>query len=112
MNATYSIDLRERAVDLVKSGRSVTEIARLLKISRNSIYLWLKRDSLKASPRIGKKPIIASSEDFELFIKTNGGLSVREMAAKLSMHPSTFYKYYHKFKYSVKKVVRLKKYKH
>lgn len=37
----YSIDLRVRAVDAVKSGYSKSQVCRLFKICRKTLYSWL-----------------------------------------------------------------------
>ena len=37
-----SIDLRKRVLEFVNSGSSKSEAARIFKVSRSSIYTWLK----------------------------------------------------------------------
>ena len=39
----YSDDLRQKAVAAVKRGEVKSDVSRLLKISRNTLDLWLKR---------------------------------------------------------------------
>ena len=43
MPAPYSDDLRQKAVAAVKRGEGKSDVSRLLKISRNTLDLWLKR---------------------------------------------------------------------
>ena len=44
MPAPYSYALRKKAIEAVKRGQRKTEICRLLKISRNTLDLWLKKE--------------------------------------------------------------------
>ncbi|MDY6939079.1 MAG: helix-turn-helix domain-containing protein, partial [Cyanobacteriota bacterium] len=44
MPAPYSDDFRQKAIAAVKRGERKIEICRLLKISRNTLDLWLKRE--------------------------------------------------------------------
>ena len=41
----YSLDMRQRALDLLEEGKSKTEISRMLGASRTSILRWEKRAS-------------------------------------------------------------------
>ena len=41
----YSLDMRQRALELLKEGKSKTEIAKMLGTSRTSILRWSKRAS-------------------------------------------------------------------
>jgi len=43
---SYSIDLRERVVDYVRSGGSQMEAGRLFKVTRRTVYNWLHRENL------------------------------------------------------------------
>ena len=44
MPAPYSYDLRKKAVDACSRGEKKITICRLMKISRNTLDLWLKRE--------------------------------------------------------------------
>ena len=41
----YSLDMRERALELVKEGKSKTEISRMFGVSRTSVLRWEQRAS-------------------------------------------------------------------
>lgn len=41
----YSLDMRQRALELVKEGKNKTEISRMLGVSRTSLLRWSKRAS-------------------------------------------------------------------
>ena len=44
MPVPYSYDLRTKAINAVQRGEKKVNICRMLKISRNTLDLWLKRD--------------------------------------------------------------------
>lgn len=44
MPAPYSYDLRLKAIEAVKRGQRKTDVCRFLRISRNTLDLWLKRE--------------------------------------------------------------------
>ena len=52
---SYSIDLRKRVVEYVNDGGQKTEAVRLFKVSRKTIYNWLKRDDLSPTVRGPRK---------------------------------------------------------
>ena len=43
MSAPYSYDLRTKAIEAVKRGERKSDVCRMLKLSRNTLDLWLKR---------------------------------------------------------------------
>ena len=45
MPAPYDYDLRRKAVDAVHRGERKSTVSRLFEISRNTLDLWLKRES-------------------------------------------------------------------
>jgi transposase len=44
MAAPYSYDLRTKAIEAVKRGERKSDVCRMLKLSRNTLDLWLKRE--------------------------------------------------------------------
>ncbi len=44
MPAPYSYALQKKAIEAIKRGPRRTDVCRLLKISRNPLDLWLKRE--------------------------------------------------------------------
>ena len=44
MPAPYSYDLRTKAIEAVQRGERKSAVCRMLKISRNTLDLWLKRE--------------------------------------------------------------------
>lgn len=51
MAAPYSYDLRQKALEAVKRGERKSDVCRMLKISRNTLDLWLKREEQTGDPR-------------------------------------------------------------
>jgi len=49
MPRAYSVDLRERSLQAMASGRSVTEVAQLFGVSRESLYRWRARQAASGS---------------------------------------------------------------
>ena len=49
MPAAYSLDLRQKVMQAIDGGMSVTTASRIFNVSRNSIYLWRKRLHEKGS---------------------------------------------------------------
>jgi len=48
---TYPPEFRRRLVELVRSGRSVNEVAREFQVARQSIVNWAKQDDIDAGRR-------------------------------------------------------------
>lgn len=86
MPASYSYDLRLKAINAVNRGEKKTQICRMLKISRNTLDLWLKKQKetgdVKASTNIskGRKPKIKDEEKFREFVKHNQDKTQKQMA--------------------------------
>ena len=50
MSRPYSLDLRERAVALVKDGQSCRAIARWLGLGESTVIRWVRRERKSGSP--------------------------------------------------------------
>ena len=48
---SYPLDFRHKIIELVRSGRSVNDVALEFKISRQTLSNWLKQDDLDAGRR-------------------------------------------------------------
>lgn len=70
----------------MKRGQRKTEVCHLLKISRNTLDLWLKRDTQTGDVRPsspqkkGTAPKIKDAEKFRKFVKENQGKAQSKMA--------------------------------
>lgn len=87
MPAPYSHDLRTKAIEAVKRGERKIDVCRLLKISRNTLDLWLKREQetgdCKAITNFqqGCGHKITNWERFREFIQQHGGKTQAELAS-------------------------------
>ena len=86
MPAPYSYDLRKKAIEATKRGQRKTDICRLLKISRNTLDLWLKREketgnyqALANSTR-GRKLKIKDEDKFRKFLREHSDKTQKQMA--------------------------------
>ncbi len=85
MSAPYSYDLRRKAIEAVKRGHKKVNVCRLLKISRNTLDLWLKREKETGDFRAiankqGRHSKIEDEEKFKLFVKENYDKTQTRMA--------------------------------
>ena len=86
MPASYSDDLRQKAVAAVKRGEGKSDVSRLLKISRNTLDLWLKRaDETGNCGAIrnyqqGCNHKIAANQRFREFVHQHGAKTQGQMA--------------------------------
>ena len=84
----YSVDLRERAIELVDSGKKKSAVARLLKLSRRVIYLWLelREETGNLNPKSGYQKghshRINDWKLFEKFAHQNKDSTTEQMAKK------------------------------
>ena len=88
MPAPYSYDLRKKAINAVKRGEKKIVVCQLMKISRNTLNLWLQREpetgDYKAlanrPPRENRK--IQDLERFKQFAKRHKDKTQQQMAEK------------------------------
>ncbi len=78
MPAPYRYDLRSSAIEAVKRGPKKIHVCRLLKISRNTWDLWLKReketgDYEAIANKQGRHSKIKDEKKFKLFVKEGVG---------------------------------------
>jgi transposase len=88
MASPYSDDLRQKAVDAVDRGERKSQVCRMLKISRNTLDLWLKRRQQTGEVgairhyRRGPQPKIADLDAFRDFAELHGQLTQQDMAVQ------------------------------
>jgi transposase len=87
MPATYSEDLRQKAITAVQRGERKINASRMLQISCNTLDLWLKRVDDSAScpthppSQKGQPRKITDWERFQAFVAEHGGKTQAQMAA-------------------------------
>jgi transposase len=88
MGMAYSEDLRERAVALVKRGKRIDTVAKLLQIGVPTLYRWVakkkKGESLapKKDWRKGYGNKISDLDAFKQFVEENQGMTATALAEK------------------------------
>ena len=86
MPAPYSDDLRQKAVEAVNRGERKIAVCRLLKISRNTLDLWLKRQAQTGNCRAtlgfqkGSRHKITDWQRFGEFVQKHGDKTQAQMA--------------------------------
>lgn len=86
MAAPYSYDLRKKAIEAVKKGQRKTDVCRFLKLSRNTLDLWLKREKetgdyqSKTNSTKGKNPKIKDREKFREFVREHSDKTQKQIA--------------------------------
>jgi transposase len=75
----YPPEFRRRVLDLLGAGRRVTDLARDLGVSSQTIYLWRRQEQIDR----GLVPGLTSAERTEL---TAARRRIRELEAELLIH--------------------------
>ena len=75
----YPPEFRRRVVDLVEAGRTVTDVARDLGVSNQTIYTWRRQEQIDR----GLVPGLTSPERAEL---TAAKRRIHELEADLEIH--------------------------
>jgi transposase len=71
MPRAYAVDLRERVMAAVATGRTITEVARNFSVSRDAIHDWKRRHAetgscAPAPGRGGRRPALSPAQDLLL----------------------------------------------
>ena len=88
MPAPYSYDLRKKAVNAYYRGEKKIAICRLMKISRNTLDLWLKREQETGDFKArAKRPAknnrkIQDLERFKQFVRQHQDKTQQQIAEK------------------------------
>jgi transposase len=86
MPTPYSYDLRKKAIEAVQRGQQKIQVCRLLKISRNTLDLWLKRAEETGDFRAisgyqkGYREKLKDLESFKQFVLDNGDKTQQQIA--------------------------------
>ncbi len=86
MSAPYSYDLRRKAIEAVQQGERKIAVCRMLKISRNTLDLWLNRQEQTGDCRAirgfqqGNRHKITDWTRFGEFVKQHGSKTQAQLA--------------------------------
>ena len=98
----YSLDLRERVVNYVRSGESIDEAVKLFKVSRATIYRWLNRPDLRATVvkrrrrKLDDKALIQHVREYP-------DAQLKDRAAHFNVHPTAIFYAFKRLKITRKK---------
>lgn len=87
MSVPYSYDLRTKAIEAVERGERKSDVCRMLKMSRNTLDLWLKRREQTGDYQAitnfqtGNGHKITDWQRFGEFVKQHGGKTQAQMAS-------------------------------
>lgn len=86
---TYHTPHRHAALSYIKEGGSKVEAARIFKVSRATLYRWLKLDDIapKAPPQFRHRKI--DKEALRAHVKAHPHMYLRERAAVFGVHLSS-----------------------
>lgn len=84
---SYSIDMRERAVQFVQDGGSQTDASRLFGVDRKTIYHWLHRKDLLPRPAKTRHRVI-DKERLVTHVRAHPDALLRERAIEFGVTPS------------------------
>lgn len=75
----YRPEFRRRVLDLLAAGRRVSDLARDLRVSDQTIYIWRRQERIDR----GLDPGLTSAEQTELMAARR---RIRELEAELEIH--------------------------
>lgn len=87
MPVPYSSDLRRKAIAAVKSGKRKTDVCKMFDISRNTLDLWIKRETETGDCQAitnykrGRPQKITDWEGFQALVECNEGMTQAQLAA-------------------------------
>jgi transposase len=103
----YSKDLRQRAIDCVKSGKSQKETARIFNISDQSIRKWIKLEketgSVECIQKSKGRNRKVNSAQLKAYVTENPDKTLHEIAEIFHVSHVSIWKNLKKLKYSFKK---------
>ena len=107
MAKSYSMDLRKRVFQQIKKGTSITDISRMMDISRNTIHscVHLKDETGKLEPRKRKVfiPKKFSDQRLEKYIAKHPSSTLLEIGNHFQVTPQTIFYRFKKLKITRKK---------
>jgi len=85
----YSLDLRERVIDYIGSGKSKVSASKLFDIAektvRNWVLLYKETGSVNQRPHRGGKTSSIDSEAFKSYVDANFGKTFKELGAHFGL---------------------------
>lgn len=98
----YSLDLRQRVVNRVRSGHSVPETAELYQVSPATIYRWLQRSDL-APTVVKQRRRKIDPAALKAHVRDHPEARLKDRARDFGVHPSAIGFALKRLKITVKK---------
>ena len=102
----YSLDMRQRALELIQEGKNKTEISRMLGVSRISILRWSKRASrgeVRATYPKKRGGFRVDDEKLKAYVAQNPDADQAEIAEAIGAKENTVCRALKRLKISRKK---------
>ena len=87
----YSLDFRQKVINFVENGGTITKAAHTFGIGRASIYRWLSRPKLSAT-KVKSRQRKLDWKELEKDVKLNPQFKLADRAKKIGVNqPAIFY---------------------
>ena len=87
----YSLDFRQKVINFVENGGTITEAAHVFGIGIASIYRWSSRQKLEAT-KVKRRRIKLDWKELEKDVKPNPEFKLADRAKKFGVNqPAIFY---------------------
>jgi transposase len=102
----YSLDLRERVIEYIKSGNEQKTTSKIFKVSKSSISRWWirykKEGTIRPKLRLGSRGKI-DPEELRIYVETNEDKTLAEIAKVFNASICSVYRRLKKLGFSYKK---------
>ncbi|MDE5076008.1 MAG: IS630 transposase-related protein [Trichodesmium sp. St5_bin2_1] len=98
----YSLDLRQKVINFIEKGGTITEAAHTFGIGRASIYRWLSRPQLEAT-KVKSRRRKLDWKELEKDVKENPESKLSDRAKKFGVNPTAIFYALKKMKITRKK---------
>lgn len=102
----YSADLRERVVEYIEAGNTITEASQIFKVNRQTIRKWrkLKEETGSVERQIYRHGAIKlNDQELIEFVNANPDLYLKDYANKYNMTPSGICRAFQRLHITLKK---------
>ena len=86
----YSLDLRQKVINFLENGGTITESAHIFGIGRASIYRWLSRPKLEAT-KVKRRQRKLDWKELEKDIKQNPESKLADRDKKIGVNPTAIF---------------------
>lgn len=98
----HSLDSRQKVINFIEAGGSITKAAQIFKVGRSSIYRWLDREDL-APTKVENRKKKVDIKELEEDVKKNPDIPLKERAQKFGVTSASLCYRFKKMKITRKK---------